>query len=77
MLLVSVSQLSLPLYLSAIHNTRIILYYIICYITLHVRIYIFLSINKECVIIKIFFILIYRNGIAQSFEDLRESEDEQ
>ena len=36
------------------------------YIILNENIY--LSISKECVIIKIFFALIYGNGIAWSFE---------
>ena len=42
------------------------------YIILYENIY--LSINKECVIIMIFFTLIYGNGIAWSCET-RESED--
>ena len=46
-------------------NTYIILYE-----------YIFLSINKENVIIMILFTLIYGNGIVQSFKTLRESKDE-
>ena len=44
-------------------------HYIILYFTVlfYKRIYI-LSINKECAIIMILFILIYGNSIAQSFE---------